>query len=678
MTIPRPPVLTAATSPPRIGPKTAGPPPLLRGRVPSLDGAWVDVLRNVRWPTQVLVLDFECFFDAEYSLKKLSTIEYIMDPRFEIIGLGSMWVGGACLLNRAFMSFDVHHRLHWCQQEFGQNLERCTVIVQNARFDCCILAKHFGIYPPHIVDVLNLSRHLDARAKHGLATLCERYSLPAKGDTMQFLGQHADQVDRVAMAAYCENDCEREMDLAAILLPKLTRPEVELPLGVHTLGMFTRPRLGFDFDEADRLIVEMNAELDKAVNATGLDRETLSGDNSFVRALQDLGVTVPMKKGKKKMIPALAKDDAGLKELKASPDPRVRAMIAGRQAMDSWPLHIKRVESMKAQAAANGGMLGNPLNYYGAHTGRWSGSEKINTQNLGSRGTDLRNRIRGVLIAPAGCSLVVADAAQIEARVLAWLAGQHDLVQAFERGDDIYSEFASEVLAQPVRKARKSDPAPVSKILSARRALGKVGILGMGYGMGKSRALEYMQSYPELQDKLDSGEIDLLFCDDVVQLYRRKFPMIPKLWRDVEQAFRITTKYGQTQHTHGLEFRRDGTTTIIELPSGRCLFYAHASVKQGEKGEEIRWHWGKLWGGTLVENIVQSISRDILAEAILRCEDAGIPIGHHIHDELVGVVLVAVAKDRLHILENALKVRPAWAPTLPLDAEGFICSKYGK
>ena len=277
------------------------------------------------------------------------------------------------------------------------------------------------------------------------------------------------------------------------------------------------------------------------------------------------------------------------------------------------------------------------------------------------------------LIAPIGLVFILADSAQIEARGTAWLSGQADLLAAFTRDEDVYSAFATEVLSAPCRKPRSNDPAPVAKLYAGRRAIGKVGILGMGYGMGADRALEYMLTYPELESKVESGEIDWNFCKRFVDTYRKKYYMIPKLWRDLENAFRYTTKYGQTQILRGLTLSREAGKTVVTLPSGRALFYPHAAISADEN---IRWHWGKLWGGTLTENVVQAMSRDVLAEAILRIEARGVRIGHHVYDSVVASVLESRASDALKTIEEELRRRPTWAPDWPLNVEASISERY--
>jgi DNA polymerase len=290
----------------------------------------------------------------------------------------------------------------------------------------------------------------------------------------------------------------------------------------------------------------------------------------------------------------------------------------------------------------------------------------------------LISKMRQCLTAPPGQKLVIVDSAQIEARITFWLAGQADAVDAFRQGRDIYSEFAAEVFAAPCRKARKDDPPPVAKLYSTRRSLGKVGILGLGYGMGADRMLEYIQTFPDLAPLVESGYITRLTTGDIVSKYRRKYGGVPRLWNDLERAFYMVTKYAERVETVGcLKLWRDGSTTVIQLPSTRCLFYPHAKVSGITSGDKISFHWGKLWGGILCENAVQAISRDILAEAILTIDPTW-PVVHHLYDEIVAMAEDLQAQAALDFTLFTLRRTPEWATGLPLDAEGKICQKYEK
>jgi DNA polymerase len=636
------------------------------------------------------MIDFETFFSKTYHMGRkkgsLSTIEYIESRQFEVLGVGTLMMAGGkpYFPHRSPAMFwpDAREHLTWLQSRYGRNLERCTVASHNARFDGTILTRKFGITPPYYVDTMALSAHLDARNMHSLADVCERLGLPPKGDTSQFEGRHwadMDDAERDAMHDYCCNDCERQMDVLELLLPRLTRPGVELSLIRHTLGMFWQPKIAFEFALAGELIAKMDAQVVADTAGVGMTPAQIRS-GKFVSVLGEaLAVTgdeVPMKRGKNKDIAALAKDDEGLKDLLVHRNPRVRQLVKARQSVKSWPLHQKRLRSMVAQAQAAGGLLCNPLRYYGAHTGRWSGGEGINTANLPTRGGGLQCEIKHCLIAQPGEVFVMGDAAQIEARGVAWFAGQEDLLNAFAQSRDVYSEFAAEVLAQPVRKARKDDPTAVQRLFNGRRTLGKVGILGMGYGMGKNRALEYMLTYPELEPKVESGEIDLEFCRRFVDKYRSKYSRVPKFWRDIEDAFRFVTKYGKEKSLQGLRLSRDGTMTAIGLPSGRHLFYPQARITGSFPNERLAYRWGDLWGGTLTENVVQAASRDVLAETILFVESYGFSVVHHVYDSIV----VACPEDRAEaaeqVLAEALTRTPAWANGWPMDVETTIAKRY--
>lgn len=632
-----------------------------------------------------MVVDWETYFDGTYKMSKkggggLSTIEYVTDSRFEALGVGVLVMNGKLpgSPRQSVFWHDTQEEMERLQREYGENLEGCVIAGWNLRFDGTVMARRHGIVPKYALDIMALSQRLDARAKHNLRDVCDRHGLPPKGDTMEFEGLHWADMDgqkRTNLAHYCNNDVAREADLLVMLLPELDRPEVELPLIRHTQRLFWEPDLEFDFAEADRLIGLMGLQVD--ADCGDWTPKAIGGVKSFTsllsNALAETGETIAMKQGKKKMIVALAKDDEALKAYKIHSNPLVRSLIKARMAVKSWPLHIGRLVSMTKQAKAAGGRLCNPIKYNGAHTGRWTGGEGINTYNLPTRGTGLQTEMKHCLRAPEGHVLIMGDAAQIEARGTAWLAGQTDLLAAFSRDEDVYSDFAAEVLAAPCRKPRKSDPPPVAKLYGARRAIGKVGILGMGYNMGPDRCLEYMQTYPELEPKVESGEIDFMFCKNLVNTYRTKYYMIPKLWKDLENVFRFTTRYGTPQTLRGLGLSRDGTTTVIRLPSGRRLYYPHAAVDV--KGD-LRYHWGKLYGGILTENVVQAMSRDVLVEALLFVEEHGFRVAHHVYDSLVVVAKETEDTIAYACVSEALKRVPTWATGWPMGAEVTLGSRY--
>jgi len=687
---------------------------------------WQSVLKSAGFPTTALVLDFETYFDTDYSLKKMSTVEYVCDDRFEITGLGCEYIDENNTLT--FWSPYLVDSFLWSVQEYyGNNYEQITIIAQNAKFDCLILREHFGITPKYTVDTKDLSRHLDARNKHSLEAMAKRHGAPVqKGDTNQFKGLHwadINQEQRQVLEKYTKTDIEIETFLFKKLLPLITNPEIELPLANQTLQLYLNPQVEIDKKLGEELKAKMHIEMIKPIqqlnakkwscvfcsgdgkqevanrhgwelkicpNCQGegkisvpCNQKEISGNKSFIKLLeQHLGPDeqVPMKQGKNKMIPALAKDDRGMNYLKNEhKNPIVNQLADARIAIKSWPLHIKRIDNLINQANCRGDKIGMPLTYYAAHTGRWGGTEGINLQNLGGRGRGgqgthpLIQQVRQMIKASDGYVFGVADFAQIEARVLAWLAGQDDLVQGFANGEDVYSEFATTLFGVPVRKAKKNDPKPIAKQLTIRRGFGKDAILGCGYGMGSNKFYERCYANSDLKPLFDSGEYDWDFINKLIKTYRRKYSKIPEFWQTVEKAWKFVTKYpqevvDQLQQWYGsnpskLKFYNQNGTTIIQLPSGRCLFYPHANVTR--KGS-LKYRWGTLWGGSIAENIVQAVARDIMGEALLRLQENKFNILFHVHDEIICLFPKFSAEKDLQRMADLMEIIPEWCKGLPL------------
>ena len=668
-----------------------------------------EILKLIDYPETVLVLDFETYFDVDYSMSKLSTIEFIQHRLFEFTGLGYS-ISGPTLLEGKTEFFGPDTLELWLRQ---MPLDGYTVVIQNARFDITVLWEKFGIKPKYVIDLLDLLRHFDARGvakpkKHDLASCAEYFKLKPKGDTKQFKGYRYDAMDqamREALSTYCLRDVELEAELFKILLPKLSDPLVEIPLMEHTRKLYLEPQLEFDFSGAVSLVKKMREKMNNPINEFGYSKKQLSGSLSFVELLQAAlpeGQTVPVKYGKPGknmklllnsdcMIPALAQDDDGCKALLVHPKAEVRNLMAGRKLVKSWPLHIKRINKMTAQAIASDGKMRVPLNYYGAHTGRWTGSEKINLLNLGGRGRTgsgidpLISQVRGLLRAPEGTTLAIVDSAQIEARVLAWFAGQEDLLDGFTRKEDVYSTFATTLFGDEVRKPMESDSDDVVSLLKIRRGFGKDSILGCGYGMGAKTFHQNCLENTGLRPMFDSGEYDYKFIQGLIKTYRRSYKKIPQFWGTVEGMFKFVTKYPHEVRSYGspdagickqmLTMWNQKGTVYIQLPSGRTLTYRNARV---DRHGSIQWRHGTLWGGGITENIVQATARDLLCYWLMLWEQNGLPVVLHTYDELVTVAAEQFAEESLAVGQALMCEAPEWADGLPLDAEGECSRVYKK
>jgi len=453
-----------------------------------------DILRQAKFPGPVLVLDFEAYFDKKYSMAKrdTTTIDFVTDERFEFTGLGLRVLNHPLQrLGSVFVDgLRVPKTIDKLKKAFGRGFHNCTVVGANLFFDALILQHHFNIVPPYLIDIQSLSRYYDSKMKHSVAAQAKMHGLKSKGDTNRFKGLHTNDMteqDRRDLKEYCLGDVDIEADLFNIYLPMIDNPEIELWLMSHTLRLYLNPILEMDYELAgsikgdmQKLLAEKMGKIKKS-DGSSMEVGDFRKPRIFVPVLQNLlptGEDVPMKTNKNgKPIPAMAKTDPELEDLKNHESKAVREFAEAKVAAQSWPNHIKRIDNLVLSAKRSKDLVRIPLKYCGSHTARWSGSEAVNVQNLGGKGRGpgmnaLIGKVRHCLRAPFGKRLVIVDAAQIEARALAWIAGQDDLVQGFANNGDVYSEFASTLFGVPVWK-NSGD-----KEIDVMRGFGKDGILG--------------------------------------------------------------------------------------------------------------------------------------------------------------------------------------------------------
>lgn len=680
---------------------------------------YIDILKSCNYPETVIVLDFETYFDNEFSLKNLSNIQYITDPHFEFTGLGYQLLNTPVgdLEPKFIPPNEIDQTIKNLQDKFGLNLEQLTTVGQNFLFDGLILKQKFNIFSPFMVDIVSLSRHQDARMSHKLEDLAKKYKCKfEKGDIKEFEGLHyknltTDQKEKLQLYNY--KDVTIASELFQILLPKLSNPQIELPLMQHTLKCYLQPTLQLDFGFARELKAKMEKELQQSLNKIEwiLEYKDKQHDTVLKIIRSDIIIDIlqdelpeneklPTKMGKKGPIPQLAKQDEGCKYLLEHPNEKIHDLIQARLASKSWGTHIKRLDSLINQAKCQNGKIGMPLWYYGGHTGRWSGTQNINPQNFGGEGRGellhpLISQVKKTLQAPKDYVLLIVDLAQIEARLLAWLAGQNDLLEDFKNGKDVYSKFASILFNIPIRKPIKTDPLSLYDFLKTKRGFGKDAILGCGYGMGANKFYNRCLSNSDIYPTIKSGQYDYQFIKGLIDNYRKTYPEIPKFWNTIEKAFRWVIKYpheiitipkGFNPHrrTNGqiwftkpenslLQFQlalwNNHNIVNLQLPSGRILFYPYASIN---KIGNLLWRWGKLWGGSITENIIQAIARDILAKAILRLENEKFNVVLNIHDSLVCVTSKKDAEQQLKKMIEIMCIPPTWGQDISIAAEGEI------
>lgn len=652
---------------------------------------------------RTIVLDFETFYDKEYSLRKMSYPEYILDTRFTVQVLGVDYGKG----KQEFIApEDI--------ADFLPTLGDAIVVGNNLFFDAGIMAWKYNFRPAYMIDTLFLANHVLGSARDGgerndLGTLATRLGLSVnKGDLGFMLGVRVPSPAQLGMLKeYLGNDLTITREILKVLYPQISNVEFELWLADHTLRIYTDKLLPVDRTlvvKTRELITERRIE---RVTAAGVPNEILSSNQKFAaeltRRMADAKMVMPLKRSPTtgKMIPALAKGDAAFLALTESPNEAVRNLVRGRLVERSAAQALARLATLEKFAD-----VGIPVHlvYYGAHTGRFAASGGFNFQNLTSpaRAVDAVDReiatsIRASIVAGDGQVFVASDAAQIEARVLAWLAGEESILEAFAAGADIYSQFISTVLGEEIHKPRGDESESVKHHLGLMRQIGKEAVLGLGYGMGVDKFMFTLRAKDRNIAKLiDAGKITTKFGAKVVATYREMYPSIVGYWAELNDAF-IAAHRGAVREVGPLTFRRLADKGVgITLPSTRQLYYRHLRMEKrtGEttytdaggktktiehKGMELKHGNGqRIYGGLLAENITQAIARDILVEGILKVEQAGIPVVLHVHDEIVVRVPEVQGPSALEFLNQALSEAPPWGTGMVLAAEGRISKNLSK
>ena len=597
----------------------------------------------------------------------------------------------------------------WFEKMVGTHGDDVVWVAKNCKLDMMIMKLIFGITPKYVIDVEDLTRYYNARMSHRLGDVAMMIGDKPKGKTVQFKGKRLQDIldDETLYSAhveYTQTDIELQCKAFDWFLPHLDCPTEELNLARLTHQMYLNPRFAFDDKLAEECIAKMGVQLEADMGR--YSKKLLGSTIDFAQKLRDLlppWDKLPVKTGKpgdklkaitgEGKILALSKKDQGCKWLQVHPIKAVRDFIRGRLSIKSWPTHIKRFKTLRAQARALDGWIWIPLKFCGAHTHRWSGTQGINPQNMAKLGNTAASKILGLVrhlfCAPEGEELVICDSSGIEARCLAWMAGQKDLVELFIAGGDVYSSFAGSIFGTKVFKWRDQIEEYVGHKdkVKGQRDFGKQGILGGGYGMGGSptfynRCLED----DDLLPRFESGEYDEKFCISVIDTYRKKYTKITGFWNKVERNFVSAFRYKEIRKLIipgtmlCLEFISEGGTVFIKLPSGRRIRYSDVRVTSKGRitcsGVNTR---SKLYGGKLTENIIQSFCRDLICYWMLRCDEEGLPVLLTVHDEIVSIAdkgmpaLVALMR-----LANIMCEVPPWAQGMPIDVEGEMTFHYKK
>ena len=603
----------------------------------------------------ILTIDFETYYDREFSLSKLTTEEYIRDPKFETIGVGvkkddgyTVWFSGTKKQTKNFLD----------QFPWGDSV----AVAHNAVFDMAILNWCYDIRPKRIVDTLSMARAL-GHGSVSLKALAEFYKLGVKGtEVVNALGKRRldfTAEDLGAYGSYCRNDADLTWGLFEVLGADF--PLNELKLIDLTIRMFTEPVLELDANILTAHLADVKEKKASLMSKMLISKEQLMSNPQLADVLRSLGVEPPTKTSLTtgKETHAFSKNDEEFKALLEHENAVVQAVVAARLGVKST---LEETRTERLIGIANRGSLPIPLRYYAAHTGRWGGDDKVNMQNL-PRTSPLKKAI----LAPEGYVFIDSDSSQIEARTLAWLAGQDDLVTAFANGEDVYKIMASAIYGKAEKDITKDE-----------RFVGKTTILGAGYGMGAAKFQAQLKNF--------GVDTDLDECQRIISTYRETYEQVPELWQEAGSAIKAMIANKTTPLGRKDVLLVDGAKGI-RLPNGLYLHYPNLREHEDEetKKREIVYDTKRgraviptrIYGGKLIENVCQALARIVIGEQMLKVARRYRPV-MTVHDAIAVLAPEDMADEAQAYVEKCMKMRPAWGMDLPLNCEAGHGASYGE
>jgi DNA polymerase len=576
-----------------------------------------------------LSLDFETVYDANYSVKTMGAWAYVNHPRFQATQVAALCDCWSCSCHPSKFDWSVLHD--------------ADVIAHNASFDKCVFDRlqELGIVPADVKPrawycTSNLSRYLN-----GPSSL--------KDCAKVWLGVELDKSIRTRMgtglpdmfddvAAYALDDaryCWQLWKLLSKAWPEHERTIADLTRCMGAAGVYVdRSYLESCVGTLGEMIKQETAKLPWVA----VGRTALSID-AFKEWCATNNVDAPK---------STAKTDAKLSAWKQTyKDTPAPAWLAAMQSVRRANRTLKVFEAMATRIMPHNGRMAYDLLYCGASTGRWAGAGGLNMQNFNrdevAEGVDLRN----AMTAAPGNTLIIIDYSQIESRVLLWLAGDHATLDVLRSGIDIYEAHARTTMGY-------RDPRPLKDVDKPMRQMAKARVLGLGYGCGAEKFIVVAKIM---------GGLDITFKDStrIVNNYRQSNPLITSLWDRLEKAF---------SSKHGATYR-------LPLPSGRKLRYYNVdgNLMTGESVKGVSEEW---YGGKLTENFVSAVARDVMADAWVKIEAAGMRVVMSVHDELVIECAESQAEACKQDAEEIMRTGPAWADGLPLAVEGQISRRYVK
>lgn len=619
---------------------------------------------------EIVTADWETYYDKDYSLSKMSTEEYVRDPRFQAIMLDLRWPDGTHELVTGS-----HAEI---QRRLGEvDWSKYAILAHNCMFDAAIFAWRFGVRPAAWLDTLSMARAMFGGKGNSLASLAKRFNLPDKGtEVLNAMGKHLEDFtpsEFAAYADYCRHDVDLCHDLFELLsqgwydLPSMDKrdpfPVKELELIDKIIRMFTEPTLRLNKTKLEEHLKDVVDAKEALLAKVTADKDTLMSNPKFAELLASLGVEPPQKISPttNKWTFAFAKTDPGMKALLDHPKPEVQALVAARMGVKST-LEETRTQRF-IDMAARSELFPVPLRYSAARTHRLGGMDGINMQNLPARG-EQAGKLKSCIEAPPGHVIIDCDSSNIEARMLAWLAGQDDLVADFANGVDVYCKMASRIFGREITKADTQE-----------RFVGKTVVLGCGYQTGKIKLQATLKAAkPPMDLHIDE-------CERIIEIYRDANHKIRDLWERGEFAL---------QSMHGdkaIWFGRPNVVLIegtkgVKLPNGLYIHYPQLHRGTNDMTGRPQWMYKdtegltNIYGGKLTENVVQALARIVVMYQLLKISKR-YKVVLTVHDAVAIVAPKEEADEARAYIEQCMRWVPKWAEGCPINCESGTGDNYG-
>jgi len=611
-------------------------------------------------------IDFETYYDKDYTLSKMQTDEYIKDPRFEIIGVSAK----PCSSSEPTWFSGTHSQV----KEFLQDTidwRTACVNAHHTHFDGFICTQVLGLKPKMWLDTLSLARmHYPWLKRHGLAFITDYLGIGKKGhQVITYKGYRREDFTPQELrdyGDYCDLDVSLEHTLAKIMLPDT--PALELLLIDMKVRMFTEPRLKGD---TKRLLAYYDKEVrrkQELLARCGIDVSDLMSAGKLAEVLQSLNVDPPTKISPRtgKVAYAFAKSDKAFTALKEHPDADVQAVVAARLGVKST---IAETRAKRLVAMSRRGLMPVYLQHWGAKTtGRDSGGDKMNWQNLPARGDGAE--IRRCLVAPSGYKVVVGDSSNIELRFAMCAAGQTDVIEKIKHYDevggnsDVYCDFATELFGRVITKEKKD---------KRERDVGKMGMLLAQYYGGDARLREAARVMIGLVMSEDEAK-------HVIVTYRSKFAQVKRMWWHLQNNILPAISNGQMLQPVDVNgwFLTDKNGFAVPGYKGIVYHDLRLETSNKEWTYEMAGNRIPIHGGKVLENLCQHGSRHIVFWQAAKVHQR-FPVSLTVHDEIVCVVKEDKAEECKAYMEHCLATAPAWCRgDIPLKGEVHIGDSYGE